>query len=599
MIPRRRRTAGTPAGLTGKTWVVGAVFVVAFGVAGSVVAARLVAQSDQHRSQRALAATSANVVSNLKLAIQHEEDLAFNATAFIVATPNVSNTAFNQWLTTDRAFARYPELVGIARIALIRAAQLPAYEAKAVKDPTGPLAPDGSFQVMPPGSRPFFCFTTLAGRSPTYTPPRPAGTDLCAGVFGSRLLAARDSGQESYEPFQLGPMTGLGIQSPLYRGGGVPVTTRARRAAFIGWVGIGLKPYVILNTALERQPDTSVMLRYARGSSRAIFQGGKAPAGAQSVTVDLHNGWTIRTSAAVQGSSVFSSKNAIGLLVGGISLSVLLGLLGIVLATGRTRALRLVREQTVRLRNQAATLRTTVDELEAANSMKDEFIALVSHELRTPLTSIRGYSELLHDENLKDEQHGYVEVIERNASRLLSLVERLLLMAKIQSGALPLELGEVVLADLIARSDEAAQPFAASKNITLEVHTEPGIAIEGDPVRLGQVIDNLVSNAIKYTPAAGIVSVTLTRSGDIATIAVADTGIGIPAAEQDQMFGRFFRTSTARDSGIQGSGLGLAITRGIVEAHGGTIDFESVEGKGTTFRVSLPHAYQAGLASAA
>jgi signal transduction histidine kinase len=244
-------------------------------------------------------------------------------------------------------------------------------------------------------------------------------------------------------------------------------------------------------------------------------------------------------------------------------------------------------------------LRTTVDELEAANSLKDEFLALVSHELRTPLTSIRGYSELLSDENLADEQQGYVEVIERNAARLLSLVERLLLMAKIQSGALPLELGEVVLDELIARSGEAAQPFAASKGVRLDIRSEPGIATKGDAVRLGQVIDNLVSNGIKYTPAGGAVSVTLTSNGDVATILVADTGIGIPAAEEEQVFGRFFRTSTARDSGIQGSGLGLAITRGIVEAHGGTIDFESVEGEGTTFRVTLPNTHKTGLASAA
>jgi signal transduction histidine kinase len=266
--------------------------------------------------------------------------------------------------------------------------------------------------------------------------------------------------------------------------------------------------------------------------------------------------------------------------------------------------LRLVREQTVRLRSQAATLRTTVDELEAANSLKDEFLALVSHELRTPLTSIRGYSELLNDEKLADEQHGYVEVIERNAARLLSLVERLLLMAKIQSGALPLELGEVVLDELIARSGEAAEPFAVSKGVRLDIRSEPGIATKGDAVRLGQVIDNLVSNGIKYTPRGGVVSVTLTFSGggfggDVATILVADTGIGIPAAEEEQVFGRFFRTSTARDSGIQGSGLGLAITRGIVEAHGGTIGFESVEGEGTTFRVTLPNAHKTGLATAA
>jgi signal transduction histidine kinase len=579
--------------------VLGAALVVAFGVAGSLAAARFVARSDEHRSQRALATTSANIVSNLRLALQHEEDLALSASAFIAATPNVSNTSFNRWLTADRAFARYPELVGIARIVLIRAPQLPAYEAKAVKDPTGPLAADGSFQVLPPGNRPFFCFTDLAGRSPTYVAPRPAGIDLCAGSFGASLLAARDSGHESYEPFRIGTITALGIQSPLYRGGRVPPTIRERRTALIGWVGIGLMPRIVLDAALARQPHAAVVLRYARGSSRAAFQGGAAPSGSQSLTVDLHTGWSVRTSAAVQGSGVFSSKSAMALLVGGILVSVLLGLLGIVLASGRTRALRLVREQTVRLRTQAATLRTTVDELEAANSLKDEFLALVSHELRTPLTSIRGYSELLNDEKLADEQHGYVEVIERNAARLLSLVERLLLMAKIQSGALPLELGEVVLGELIARSGEAAEPFAASKGVRLDIRSEPGIATTGDPVRLGQVIDNLVSNGIKYTPTGGVVSVTLSLNGEVATILVADTGIGIPAAEEEQVFGRFFRTSTARDSGIQGSGLGLAITRGIVEAHGGTIGFESVEGGGTTFRVTLPNAHKTGLASAA
>jgi signal transduction histidine kinase len=229
------------------------------------------------------------------------------------------------------------------------------------------------------------------------------------------------------------------------------------------------------------------------------------------------------------------------------------------------------------------------ERLLALDQMKDEFIASVSHEFRTPLTSIRGYAELLQDADLPAEQRDFVNVIDRNSARLAGLVEDLLLMAQIQTGGLPLDLDEVVLNDLIARAGEAAKPFAASKRIDLDVGMEPElVTAQADAERLGQVLDNLVSNAIKYTPDGGGVSIKMTHTGDAATIAVSDTGIGIPEAEQAQMFSRFFRTSNARESGVDGSGLGLAITRGIVEAHGGTIGFDSVEGVGTTFRLTVP-----------
>jgi signal transduction histidine kinase len=236
-----------------------------------------------------------------------------------------------------------------------------------------------------------------------------------------------------------------------------------------------------------------------------------------------------------------------------------------------------------------AELASQNERLLALDRMKDEFLASISHEFRTPLTSIRGYAELLGEEDLVAGQRDYVNVIDRNSARLVGLVDDLLLMAQIQGGVLPLELSEVVLNDLIVRAGEAAKPFAASKHIELDIDTEREIVTtRADPDRLGQVLDNLVSNAIKYTPDGGDVSITMTHTGDVATIAVSDTGIGIPQAEQAQMFGRFFRTSNARDSGIEGSGLGLAITRGIVEAHGGSIGFNSLEGVGTTFRLTVP-----------
>jgi signal transduction histidine kinase len=592
-LPTRRRFA---LGWSG--WVAGAVLLVVLGIAGSAYAARVVVRSDERRSDRAFAASSADVASTLKLAIRHEEDLVVSASAFIVTHPNISSETFDAWVQADRVHARYPEVVSLVRLVMVRPAQLPAFAARDKKDPVGPWASNGTFQVLPPGKRPFYCLIDLSAKPPIRIVSQPGGLDLCSvGALG--LLAARDSGRGAYTPFQYKQFRFVGVETPIYRGGIVPTTVAVRRATFMGWIGVGLAPSVLLERALESHPGTAVTLRHGLGSSAVAFKRGNPPHGAQSLTIDLHNGWTVTTTAATAGGGLFANGSALALLLAGIALSVLLGLFVFVLVTGRARALLLVHEQTLELQDQAAELRTTVAELELAQATKDEFLSLISHELRTPLTSIRGYAELLQEEELPDAQRDFVNVIDRNAARLISLVEDLLLMAQIQSGGLPLQLGEVILADLIARSGEAAQPFAAGKGVELEIETEPGLAAYGDPVRLAQVIDNLMSNAIKYTPSGGGVTVTMTHSGETATIAVTDTGIGIPEDERDQMFGRFFRTSNARGSGVAGTGLGLAITRGIVEAHGGTIGFDSVEGKGTTFLVTLPLAAGVALESAA
>ncbi|HEY8316008.1 MAG TPA: GAF domain-containing sensor histidine kinase [Gaiellaceae bacterium] len=231
--------------------------------------------------------------------------------------------------------------------------------------------------------------------------------------------------------------------------------------------------------------------------------------------------------------------------------------------------------------------REQVAHLQELDTLKDEFIALVSHELRTPLTSIRGYTELLLDDHLPDEHRMFLDVIERNAARLLALVNDLLLLAAIQSGKLVLETAELDVDDLLADAAMTARPLAAAKEIELHVDSALGVRTLGDGSRLGQVLDNLLSNAIKFTPAGGTVRVGAALDGDHVCISVADSGIGIPQAEHGQMFERFFRSSSARAAAVPGTGLGLAITRGIVESHGGTIDFESAEGEGTTFRIRL------------
>jgi len=284
-------------------------------------------------------------------------------------------------------------------------------------------------------------------------------------------------------------------------------------------------------------------------------------------------------------------------LLGGLALALSVALLVLALTTGRARALRLVVNQTSELNSQAVRLRATVDELRTAQAVRDEFVASVSHELRSPLTSIRGYSELLQDEGLTEEQQKFLAVIESNSDRLLHLVEDLLLMTQIQSGGMDLQLRPIALDEVVDRATEAARPAAADREIEVEVAIEPNMTTKGDPRRLGQALDNLVSNAIKYTPVGGHVAITMSHTPDSATIAITDTGIGIPEADRDRMFDRFFRASNAVRSSVAGTGLGLAITRGIVEAHGGTISFDSVESVGSTFSVTLPRVDDSGLAS--
>ena len=222
--------------------------------------------------------------------------------------------------------------------------------------------------------------------------------------------------------------------------------------------------------------------------------------------------------------------------------------------------------------------------------LKEEFLATVSHELRTPLTSVIGYLDLVLEGGypLDAEVAGHLEVARRNGQRLEALVADLLLIAQAQAGRLPLSRRAVDLPPLIELAVATAQPAADAAGLRMEQTLRDVPAVDVDPIRIGQLLDNLISNAVKFTPRGGTVRAALERRPDAVRISVTDTGPGIPSEERPRLFDRFFRTAGAVEGGISGTGLGLAIAKAIAEAHGGTIGLHDARESGSTFYVDLP-----------
>jgi PAS domain S-box-containing protein len=249
------------------------------------------------------------------------------------------------------------------------------------------------------------------------------------------------------------------------------------------------------------------------------------------------------------------------------------------------------------LRAARADLQRQADELGLANAdltelnqLKSQFLSTVSHELRTPLTSIRGYTEMLVDgqpSHLTPAEERMINIIDRNSERLLTLIEGLLDFTRIDAG-IPLNLVEVDLGNLV---DAVCSTVGAStrEGLTISSEIKPDTpVIYADYDQLERVLLNLLSNSVKFSLAGGPISVHVDHDERNVTISVTDSGIGIPLAEQGNIFGRFFRASSAQDHAIKGTGLGLAICRAIVDAHGGQISYESIPDVRTTFTIQLP-----------
>lgn len=246
------------------------------------------------------------------------------------------------------------------------------------------------------------------------------------------------------------------------------------------------------------------------------------------------------------------------------------------------------RERTAQLERQ----RRQNEQLAQINELRTDLILTMSHDLRNPLTSISGAAEMLAEEEEyedadPEDRAAYLEIIGHNTNRLIHMVDDLLLLAKLDAEGLQSRHEPVDLVAVTTAAVSDVRPAAKAKGIRLDLTAADGPSLQGDSDQLRHLVDNLVSNAVKYTPTGGRIQVEVCPTADAWELVVTDDGIGIPAAERELIFGRFSRGSNARAAQIAGSGLGLVIAQAVATSHGGDIRVESHEGRGSRFVVTL------------
>jgi two-component system phosphate regulon sensor histidine kinase PhoR len=240
--------------------------------------------------------------------------------------------------------------------------------------------------------------------------------------------------------------------------------------------------------------------------------------------------------------------------------------------------------------NSAVLVLHDITELRRLERVRRDFVANVSHEFKTPLTAIQGFAETLLGGALDDKANRahFVEIIREHARRLARLTDDLLKLSRIEAGRLELELRPVRVAALVNGCIETARFKAEAKGLRINVQLPEGLPpVYADGAQVGEVLQNLLDNAIQYTPQGGQIDVSATANPEGVTFTVADTGIGIPESELVRIFERFYRVDAARSREAGGTGLGLAIARHIVDAHGGRIWVESAVGQGSRFHFRI------------
>jgi signal transduction histidine kinase/ActR/RegA family two-component response regulator len=414
-------------------------------------------------------------------------------------------------------------------------------------------------------------------------------------VRRAAMERARDSGRaaasaivELVQEIDARKQPGFLIYLPVYRGDGVPATVEERRSRLRGFVYAPIRGVDFLAGAFshEKRPGVALRIRQesAPGAAQLLYQrdAGQDPDAAR---------YRMQTRADVAGEPWRFEFWSSASLADSVAVPLLVAFAG--LGISAALATLLWREYHARSAIQAALEREQAARglAERSNRMKDEFLATLSHELRTPLSAIVGWASLLRSGRLSAAETGNaLEVIDRNAKAQARLIEDLLDTNRIVSGKLRLDLHPIHPERALEAALETVLPLAGQKNVAVRKHVvTPGLLVRADSARLQQVIWNLVSNAIKFTPTGGRIDITIERAGPRMRLTVADTGEGIEPRFLELVFDRFAQAdgSIARRHG--GLGLGLAIVRELVALHGGSVRAHSGgPGSGATFVVELP-----------
>jgi signal transduction histidine kinase len=560
------------------------------------------------------------------LAIHDEESLLVNGSAFVLANPGTPNAEFTRWLSYVHAFERYPELQSLGDVLIVPASEVSAFAARAVVDPIGPLEPDGSFAVVPPGDRPFYCFSSI-GLAINALSDLPAGFDFCADpALAIAISGARDTGNSSYLPVPIAEgVNWLGVQVPVYRGGVVPATVEARRSAFVGLFGVLLDPKLVLDRALKAQPGMSVSIRYNLNNADVEFASGTAAKGAATTVIDLNNGWTVRTFGAVSSDGVVGNGNALALLVAGIVLSLLLGTLVFVLSTGRARALRLVRERTAQLRGAQAQL---VDA--ARHAGMAEIATNVLHNVGNVLNSVNVSADLVGQKVRRSKAAGLSKVValmnehatdlgdflttDERGKQLPGYLDTLVATLATERESIDEDLrrltdGVAHIKEIVSAQQSLAGVTIVLEEVNVEALLEDALQMAGllgeptvtvtrdfadagvvslDRHRLLSILLNLMSNAAYAMKSNGDRAGELSLKAELIAeqtirVTVADNGEGIPPENLTRIFAHGFTTHA------DGHGFGLHSAALAAKEMGGGLSVHSDgHGAGATFTLDVP-----------
>jgi signal transduction histidine kinase len=424
------------------------------------------------------------------------------------------------------------------------------------------------------------------------------GFDMYAEpVRRAALRAAWESGEARMtgrvtlkQEIESAKQAGFLMYLPCYRDGGVPVTRQARLETLVAFAYCPFRADDLFGGMLSQGMSRGLSYRIYDGpgltpehlltGSSAAGEPDHARFSAVRHLTLAGRTWTLH--AWTRPGTQLDTRNplpvAIGL--GGTALSLAIFVLLWSLATARARAQALAEEMTREMRQ--------------ADRAKDEFLSVISHELRTPLNFITGFASLLEDEvggPLTATQRTYLARIDLGAERMLALVNDLLDLAKIRAGKFEFFRAPVPLGPLLRDAIAQFSPLARAKGVALDLASLPppdGGQVFADPQRVAQVLANVLTNAVKFTPAGGLVHVSATREEGRMRISVRDTGIGIPPADLERLFQPFTQVDMSATRRAGGSGLGLSICKALVEGQGGRLGVTSTPGVGSTFWFELP-----------